>query len=290
MSKKYCEQPELFGPDTNAAPDEKNKLYVKTGYKRVMEKVKELRQKFSHAVTAGSRSGSGKLVLEIYDDLVNIWGGLASTEPLQYGRESSSILSTADNDAADAAFDEGESDNSGESDLEDAQVQGKDATTANEDISSQDKPSTSTPNRKWVNPIPKLIDNKRKNLEPNLSARERHSLLLKETKDNALFRKEMCQAIRESNNVFASSIQAMSNALTKIAECMSKSMDQLNHNFNSQQPVPNHQAMPTYSGGAQHPGYMNYRVPSQMGVSSMETQNYGQHDEETQLFISFLRN
>ena len=177
----------------------------------------------------------------------------------------------------------------GESDLEDAQVQDKHATTANEDVASQDKPSTSTPNRKRVNPIPKLIDNKRKNLERNLSARERDSLLLKETKDDALFRKEMCQAIRESNNVFASSIQAMSNAMTKIAECMSKSMDQLTHNVNSQQPVPQ-QAMSTYSGGAQHPGYMNYRVPSQMGISSMETQNYGQHDEECQSFISFLRN
>ena len=101
LSKKYSEQPELFGPDSNAAPDEKNKVFVKTGYKRVMEKIKALRQKFSHAVTAGSRSGSGKLVLEFYDDLVNIWGGSASTKPLQYGRESSS------NDAADAAFDEG---------------------------------------------------------------------------------------------------------------------------------------------------------------------------------------
>ena len=90
-----------------------------------MEKIKELRQKFSHAVTAGSRSSSGKLILEFYDDLVKIWGGSASTEALQYGRKSSSILSTADNDAADAAFDGGVPDNFGESDFEDAQVQAK---------------------------------------------------------------------------------------------------------------------------------------------------------------------
>eukprot|EP00112_Aurelia_sp_Birch-Aquarium-sp1_P021635 Seg5878.1 transcript_id=Seg5878.1/GoldUCD/mRNA.D3Y31 product="hypothetical protein" protein_id=Seg5878.1/GoldUCD/D3Y31 len=221
-----------------------------------MEKIKELQQKFSHAVTAGSRSGPGKLVLEFYDDVVNIWGGSASTEPLQYGRESSSILSTDENYSADTAFDGGEpGDNLGESDLvleEDVQVQDKNATTATEDVSCQEKPSTSTPSRKRSNPIPKLIDNKRKNLECSLSARERDSLLLKETKEDALFKKEMCQAIKESNNVFASSIQAMSNVMTKIAECMSKSMDQLTHNLNSQQPVPNHQAMPVHPGGAHH--------------------------------------
>ena len=47
---------------------------IKKGYSRVMEKIKELRQRFSNAVTAGSRSGSGKLVMEFYDTMVQIWG------------------------------------------------------------------------------------------------------------------------------------------------------------------------------------------------------------------------
>ena len=41
------------------------------GKNRVMEKIKEIRQKFSKAVTSGSRSGSGKLVFEHYDQLVS---------------------------------------------------------------------------------------------------------------------------------------------------------------------------------------------------------------------------
>lgn len=91
-----------------------------------MEKIKELRQKFLHSLKACSRSGSGKPVMEFYDDLVNIWGVSASTESLQYGRESSSILSTADNDAFDGEV----PDTFGESDFDEAQVQGKDATIA----------------------------------------------------------------------------------------------------------------------------------------------------------------
>ena len=47
---------------------------IKKGYSRVMEKIKELRQRFSNAVTARSRSGSGKLVMEFYDTMVQIWG------------------------------------------------------------------------------------------------------------------------------------------------------------------------------------------------------------------------
>ena len=58
---------------------------ITKGQKRVMEKVKEIRQNFSKAVLSGSRSGSGKIVYEFYDKLITLWGGSASTEPLSYG-------------------------------------------------------------------------------------------------------------------------------------------------------------------------------------------------------------
>ena len=93
----------LFGPVASIAlPDnfdilskeEKNKAkncvkeskdLITKGQKRVMEKVKEIRQNFSKALLSGSRSGSGKIVYEFYDKLITLWGGSASTEPLSYG-------------------------------------------------------------------------------------------------------------------------------------------------------------------------------------------------------------
>eukprot|EP00112_Aurelia_sp_Birch-Aquarium-sp1_P019756 Seg495.11 transcript_id=Seg495.11/GoldUCD/mRNA.D3Y31 product="hypothetical protein" protein_id=Seg495.11/GoldUCD/D3Y31 len=60
---------------------------IRKGYGRVKEKVKEIRQSFSQAVTTGSRSGSGKIVFEHYDRLVSLWGGSAATEPLPFGVE-----------------------------------------------------------------------------------------------------------------------------------------------------------------------------------------------------------
>ncbi|PFX19644.1 hypothetical protein AWC38_SpisGene15925 [Stylophora pistillata] len=83
IARKYSSgDVDLFGPEgTTAIPEDveesqrkelvekvkSEKALVKKGYSRVMEKIKELRQKVSNAVTMGSRSGSGKLVIEFYD-------------------------------------------------------------------------------------------------------------------------------------------------------------------------------------------------------------------------------
>ena len=58
---------------------------IKKGYGRVQEKIKEIRQNFSSAVVNGRRSGSGKIVFEHYDKLVKIYGGTASSEPINAG-------------------------------------------------------------------------------------------------------------------------------------------------------------------------------------------------------------
>lgn len=61
-----------------------SKVMKMKGQKRVMEKVKEIRQSFSKAAVSGSWSRSGKTVYEFYDKLMTLWGGSAGTEPLSY--------------------------------------------------------------------------------------------------------------------------------------------------------------------------------------------------------------
>ena len=70
---------------------------IKIGYKRVKEKIKSIRQDYSKAVTTGRRSGSGKVVLEFYDDLSMLWGGSPATEPLPFGLDSQSINNNKEN-------------------------------------------------------------------------------------------------------------------------------------------------------------------------------------------------
>ena len=48
---------------------EEKELMIR-GRNRIIEKVKDIRQNFSKAVTTGTRSGSGKIVYEFFDKLV----------------------------------------------------------------------------------------------------------------------------------------------------------------------------------------------------------------------------
>jgi hypothetical protein len=100
LASKYAEDTTLFGPKNNKPIEdgedrdeylkrqEDDKLKIRKGYSRVLEKIKALRQKFSTAVTSGRSSGSGKMVMELYDLMVLIWGGAPSTEPLSFGANS----------------------------------------------------------------------------------------------------------------------------------------------------------------------------------------------------------
>ena len=103
MARIYEEKPTFFGlPVITPMPapvDQVNegeiaeiqkrqkidKKLIKKGYICVQEKLKEIRQNFASAVTSGSRSGSGKIILEYFDQLKQIWGGSPSTEPLSCG-------------------------------------------------------------------------------------------------------------------------------------------------------------------------------------------------------------
>ena len=105
MADIYRDEEDLFGPLENEKPDktatkeekalfnDRKKLVIR-GYKRIQEKIKDLRQGFSKAIVNGTRSGSGKFVYEHYDRLKQIWGGSPNTEPLTCGIDTSSVNMT----------------------------------------------------------------------------------------------------------------------------------------------------------------------------------------------------
>lgn len=82
-----------FAKKTNA-----EKLLIKSGYSRVKEKIKALRQDYRAAVSKGSRSGSSRVVQENYDLLAEIWGGSPATTSLSFGIDGDSILGLHEND------------------------------------------------------------------------------------------------------------------------------------------------------------------------------------------------
>ena len=70
------------------AKQKKENSEIQKGHQRTQEKVKEIRQNFSKAVTAGRRSGSGKIVYEFYDESVRIWGDIHQLNPFGIDTES----------------------------------------------------------------------------------------------------------------------------------------------------------------------------------------------------------
>ena len=128
---------------------------IQKGHQRIQEKVKEIRQNFSKAVTKGKRSGSGKLIYEFYDEMVHIWGGYPSTESLTYGIDTESLA----HEQPSSTIATQESPHSPLIDVDD------DNENLSETDSEPDKPPSSIQKRKPPDQVPKLIDNKRKHLE-----------------------------------------------------------------------------------------------------------------------------
>ena len=77
--------------------------------------------------------------------------------------------------------------------------------------------------------VPKLIGNKRRHLERQLSAAKRDALIIQETKNNANFHIDLTEAILQSNEDFASSIQQMSSSVLQIPQGMVRSIEILIH-------------------------------------------------------------
>ena len=225
MARKYSPgEVDLFDPEDTTAISEdveesqrkelvgkvkSEKALIKKGYSRVMEKIKELRQKFSNAVTTGSRSGSGKLVMELYDVMVKIWRGSPSTEPLSFGVESSVARDhekqlgeeNASATSSDLSFQADHSPQVGE--------------TSSEQLRSLKRSRSSSP-------VVQLIDNKRKQMERHLSSTKRDQILLDEAREDNKSRKDLAKSMLQSN-------QAVSSLMMSIAQTMSPSFEVLSH-------------------------------------------------------------
>ena len=84
---------EIFGPESSSSisPTEFDSLTeeekkerrkrmklreasIQQGYNRILEKIRDIRQRFSNAVVQGSRNGCAKIVMEHYDRLKVIYG------------------------------------------------------------------------------------------------------------------------------------------------------------------------------------------------------------------------
>ena len=86
--------------------------------------------------------------------------------------------------------------------------------------------------------VPKLIDNKRKNLEKTLSAAQRDQKLLEAAKQDTEMRKEMLQCFKDSSNTTAHAIENMSVTLQSMSQGMTQAMLIMANSLSQQPPTP----------------------------------------------------
>ncbi|XP_028414211.1 uncharacterized protein LOC114537269 [Dendronephthya gigantea] len=214
---------------------------IKKGYGRVQEKVKEIRQNFSSAITNGRRSGSGKIVFAYYDRLVKIYGGSASSEPISTGVDTDIFnfeRESVENEVSPVLDETFPQDL-----LQDCQDVLEDDITA----------SASVNKRKAEDACVKLIDNKRKNMERTLSAAQRDQILMRESKEEMNFKKEMCEVMKESSKNTAGAIGQMTAAIENIGSGMTRSIEMLATVFAHQQQQQTPQQWPQH-----HPQFNNF--------------------------------
>ena len=162
--------------------------------------------------------------------MVLIYGGAPSVEPLAFGSDTASGTHIDDynNDEEGRCSDE---DNASTHHAASNNNSPSNNSSNNNSINGN---SSSLKRKNTDNPVPKLIDEKRRHLEKGLSAaRQRDQLLLSEAKEDNLLRKEMCDALKESNKMFSEAMAIMSASFVQVADSMRKSMEQL-ANMNTQ--------------------------------------------------------
>ena len=208
----YEYQPSYFGPESlnsDVSSDELKfqKDLIKKGYQRKHEVLSQRTETKLPKYLAGRRNGSAKIVDRYFEDLLRIWNGSLCDETLPFGASNSDInvnirTGTSSSTGSDNNTTEVSScseDNSSifnassvglppqhgsiinlTDDVDDHNVSDNRGNNKNETIikSSTKKGKTSDPVAVvGEKPIPKLVDNKRRDLERKLSSSQRDKLM-----------------------------------------------------------------------------------------------------------------
>ncbi len=144
------------------------KKHLNAGYRRIKSRIKIIRHNFKRAVIAGTRSGSGKMIIQNWDELVMIWGSCPSVKRI----DGPAMTQTTDEiESDDSTSNDVHQDNRGEISEEPSTHPKR--KTQPEDSSDEEESSTKPA---------RLKDNKRSKMEKPLSSGQRDEVMLRVAK------------------------------------------------------------------------------------------------------------
>ena len=187
--------------------------------------------------------------MEYYDKLVLVWVGSAAVEPLNYGIDSSCVneysangdniadesnTSTSSSGSNNNGIAGGGSSGSGINSTNRFNQKTTEATSLYNNDKLSDSETDSAVRKIKRTPIPKLIDDKRKCLQKKLCASDRDQILLNESREDSQFKRDLAEAICQSNELFAQSTKELSQSMLAVASGITKSVEILSQALSNQ--------------------------------------------------------
>ena len=105
-------------------------------------------------------------------------------------------------------------------------------------------------------------------MERQLSAAQRDQLLMQESKEDSQFKKDMTEAIKQSDQTFANAMQQMSQSIVQVAEGLTQSMKVISQVF----------MQPVMQSNNQQQAFTPYQQPyTGLTSSAAVYNNFGTH-------------
>ncbi|XP_028390641.1 cubilin-like [Dendronephthya gigantea] len=162
------------------------------------------------------------MVMEFYDIMVLIWGGAPSSEPLSFCAHSAGQADESQEQGVDISGNSGLGNEKNEYDSDESLT----ISLGNNVVSINSASNEATIRKRPAsNQVPILIDNKRQHKERQLSAAQKDKLLMQEGQKEKKFRCDLLRSLKESNNIFAESVKAMSDSMMALASSMQRSIE-----------------------------------------------------------------
>ena len=190
------------------------KSAIKKGYDRVKEKIKALRQDYRTAVNTGTRSGSGKIVRDNWDDLTEIWAGSPATESIKNACTTREINGESELFANDEEEELSSNLHKAKRNMNSDMQQFEEPDIDLQNSSESEESDNQVASKKRLLPVnstPKFVDNKRKKLEKQLSAKKRDMVLINAAKKEIDLKTSIASGLVESN-------KSINNAMGKMAD------------------------------------------------------------------------
>ena len=261
-----------------AAYIEKEKKQIKIGYLRIKDKVKQIRCNFKKALIEGTRSGSGKIIIQHWDSLASIWGGCPSVTKISGAIISQDIAGIAQGENQDEDGDD---------------CNGVSDTLVHEELpcNSEDSTESAAPKKRRLSdecslesgkepPTRKAVDNKCMKLQKPLSAHQRDQVMMRVARDELEVKKKNLEVLQQSSQNMEKMIGITAQSMTALGQQLGNGFALLAQALASNSAHQQYYPHPHFMPPGQHPASMPQQATNTANVSFSSMLNTMNRDDQ----------